>query len=281
MKTTTGPLLAHMRGNTTFTLTDLYTITLNSGLVLRFADYDIDIVTGGNTYLATGPGFKRGKTRIVIGLEVDTLDVEIYPKISDTVAGLSMLAAAVAGVFDGAYLQLDRAYITGNTTVVGTLNMFSGRFADIDASRGGGIKVRVNSDVAALNISMPRNLYSAACSHALFDAGCKLARSATNNTVTGATTTTISNTLAQAAGYFDRGYLVFTSGALNGTRRTVKSYSSNSVTIFNPLPAAPSAGDTFAIYPGCDKAMATCSSKFSNLVNFKGFPFIPQPETVT
>jgi len=29
------------------------------------------------------------------------------------------------------------------------------------------------------------------------------------------------------------------------------------------------------IYPGCDRVRATCESKFDNLDNFGGFPWIP------
>jgi hypothetical protein len=41
----------------------------------------------------------------------------------------------------------------------------------------------------------------------------------------------------------------------------------------------PSNGDTLNAIAGCDKLQATCTSKFSNLVNFAGFPFVPKPET--
>jgi uncharacterized phage protein (TIGR02218 family) len=40
---------------------------------------------------------------------------------------------------------------------------------------------------------------------------------------------------------------------------------------------APANGDTFNIYPGCDKKQATCSTKFANLTHFRGFPYIPRP----
>jgi hypothetical protein len=46
-----------------------------------------------------------------------------------------------------------------------------------------------------------------------------------------------------------------------------------------PLPYAPAAGDTFVVYPGCDKSQRTCQIKFGNLANFGGFPYVPAPET--
>lgn len=38
-------------------------------------------------------------------------------------------------------------------------------------------------------------------------------------------------------------------------------------------------GDAFTAYPGCDKQITTCDSKFNNKSNFGGFPYIPAPET--
>ena len=282
MKSTSAPLLALMRGNQEFTLADFYTITLATGSMFRYTDFDVDLVFGGNTFSASGPAFKRGKTRIVIGLEVDTLDVEIYPRSTDLLNGIPMLAAAVNGGFDGASLELERAYIYPGTTVVGTIDMFVGQFADLEVSRGG-IKLRVNSDVADLNVNLPRNVYQAACCHTLYDADCAVNRSTYGVSGTAATcpdASTIYNFMGQPPSYFDRGYLQFTSGALAGIKRTVKSYWPGTITIFYPLPSIPAYGDAFTIYPGCDKNLSTCQARFNNAARFKGFPFIPAPETV-
>jgi hypothetical protein len=40
----------------------------------------------------------------------------------------------------------------------------------------------------------------------------------------------------------------------------------------------PVAGDNFVVYKGCDKTMTICQNRFSNLANFRGFPFVPPPE---
>jgi uncharacterized phage protein (TIGR02218 family) len=34
-------------------------------------------------------------------------------------------------------------------------------------------------------------------------------------------------------------------------------------------------GDLFVVTAGCDKRFETCRSKFSNTVNFRGFPHLP------
>lgn len=39
-------------------------------------------------------------------------------------------------------------------------------------------------------------------------------------------------------------------------------------------------GETFTVSAGCDRRMATCSAKFGNSVNFRGFPHIPGSDFV-
>ena len=92
---------------------------------------------------------------------------------------------------------------------------------------------------------------------------------------------TFNTNLTQADGYFDQGQITFTSGANNGLSRLIKSFkhTSGAITLATPLPTAPAAADTFTALPGCDLSMATCTSKFSNLLHFRGTPFVPTPET--
>jgi uncharacterized phage protein (TIGR02218 family) len=41
------------------------------------------------------------------------------------------------------------------------------------------------------------------------------------------------------------------------------------------MPRPIQAGDTFSITAGCDKRFETCRDRFSNVVNFGGFPHMP------
>lgn len=88
----------------------------------------------------------------------------------------------------------------------------------------------------------------------------------------------LSNSL-KASSYYDNGHILFTSGVNAGLTKAVKQYFQPQFVFNSPLPFVPSAGDTFIAYPGCDKTQATCTSKFNNLANFEGFPYIPSPET--
>ena len=76
-----------------------------------------------------------------------------------------------------------------------------------------------------------------------------------------------------------QGSLVFSSGVNANLRATVKSVVAGvSLSLMYPLPSAPAAGDALTVYAGCDHTPATCAARFSNLANFRGFPFVPPPQ---
>lgn len=280
MKAATAPLIALLNGDQQFEMADVITFTLASGTALRYAIYDIDLPHNSYSFSSDGPVIERGRVRTVLGLEVDTLELTVTPKSTDAISGVPWIQAAAKGYLDGATVLLERVFMSSPGVVVGGVVTFSGRVADLDNASRVSIDITVKSDIELLNVQMPRNLYQPGCMHTLFDADCGLNRAtfAVTSAVTTATVSVINCGLAQADGYFDMGYVLFTSGVAAGLKRTVRSYVTGSLTLLNPLPVAPSPGDSFTAYPGCDKRQATCSGKFSNLTNFRGFPYVPAPE---
>lgn len=79
--------------------------------------------------------------------------------------------------------------------------------------------------------------------------------------------------------FLSQGTIAFTSGLNNGVIRTIKNWQNGTISLAQPLPSAPANGDTVTVAPGCDKAKSTCLNKFNNLANFRGFPYVPIPET--
>lgn len=77
--------------------------------------------------------------------------------------------------------------------------------------------------------------------------------------------------------YHNHGKLVWTSGNNNGITSVVKDYVSSTGQIELQLrtPFDVQASDGFTVYAGCDRRASTCKTKFSNLVNFRGFTEIP------
>lgn len=80
-----------------------------------------------------------------------------------------------------------------------------------------------------------------------------------------------------ASSIYAQGTLLFSSGVNAGASVNIKSATSGALMLSYPLEAAPSPGDAFTVYQGCDHTMSTCQTKFANLANFRGFPFVPPP----
>lgn len=273
-----------------FFAADLYTFTLVGGGVLRYCAGDRDITAGGNLFSAQGPRIDRkdnkAKCHWKIGVEVDTLVFDVMPQATDLVNGQPFLAACVQGAFDGAELQLERAFMASyGDTSVGTVIMFVGRVAEIDLGRAIAT-FTINSHLELLNLQLPRNLWQPGCVNSLGDPSCGVDVSAYvygGTALAGSTANTVLTTLAVVSGYFDQGKIVFANGANAGLTRSVKLWVESSPSVIQllaPLPNAPAAGDAFGLYPGCDKTLGgNGCSKFANIARFKGYPYVPQPET--
>ncbi len=274
-----------------FFVADLITLTLQDGTVLTYCSGQQDIVYNAVTYLCggpTGPYFDRkdNKAKVVwkLGVGTDTLVIDVLPGLG-TVEGHSWWDAVRLGLFDGADFELDRAYMATYGTVPSGCApvLFKGRIAEINADRAI-ITFSINDYRELLNQQMPRWLYAASCQNNLYDASCTLISTnfQSTGTVGGGSSNSfiVATTLAQASGYFDNGRLSFTSGVNNGLTFAVSSWASTTVTLTltTPTPFTPSASDQFKVYPGCDLSTGSGGcGKFSNLANFRGMPYIPDP----
>lgn len=287
-ETSTGALTALLNSRAPLNKADLYTVTLAGGSVLRWSGADVALSGDGNTWVL-GPGLQRTSVRFMVGVQVDTCRVTITDIAGTTINGKPLMQAISAGVLRNARVQIDRAFWgVGDTAPVGALLWFGGRVSDIVTTRYSA-EVTLRSDLEILDTMLPREIYQAGCLNTLFDSACGLNRAsfAVTGTAASATDTrriTFSHALAQASGHFDLGVLQFSTGANAGISRTVKTHvagSPGSLTVLNPWPFPVASGDAFTVWPGCDKRQSTCSGKFSNLVRFRGMPYIPVPETVT
>jgi uncharacterized phage protein (TIGR02218 family) len=62
----------------------------------------------------------------------------------------------------------------------------------------------------------------------------------------------------------------------------IVSVSSQAIELFLSMLLEVQVGDVLAVYAGCDKKLATCRDKFSNVTNFRGEPYVPgQDEFLT
>lgn len=278
-------------GNRQLVMADLYTITTPGGLTLRYTNAQRAVTVNGTTW-STGPIVTRSRTRLSVGLEVDTLDLQLAADASVTVGGLPLLQFIARRGFDDARLVLDRSFAPDvGAAVTGTLELFAGRITAPRNITRIECRLSVNSDTELLDVKVPRNVYQPPCMNTLYDAACGVSRAAhtassTAQSATNATRIYFTHNLAAAAGTYDLGVVEFTSGANAGIARTVRSYETvvgsgvNRITLMSPLPAAVAIGDAYTIRKGCDRQQSTCNSKFSNLARFRGTPYVPTPESI-
>lgn len=285
MKTASAGLIAHLTSGQQFRRAELWTFTLANATVVRYTTLDVDVTIAGTTWLAGGPVLSRPASRLVTGVQVGEFEVTVEPVATDTIAGLPWVQAARLGLLRYGRLRIERIYMPswGDVTL-GKLHLMGGRMA---AAHGDGsqVLITVRDDRELLNTKIPLHLVQPGCRHTLFAAGCTLnpASWAVSGTVAaGSGVSTVLATLAQAGGWFSLGRIIFTGGINSGTSRSIKQHTAGSpaaLSLISPLPVAPAPGDTFTLYPGCDKQQATCNSKFGNVLNFGGQPYVPQPET--
>lgn len=291
MKTASGPLitlLGELGGAQTAFIAEMITITLADGTVLRYTTGVSDITLSGNTFSSAGPYPMIGTTSWRTGVEVDTLKLELWALLTNIVESHAILAGIVQGLFDNAVVLVERVFMpTYGDTSAGSVVLFQGNVSDIPVADSIHAEMDIKSAKEKLNIPMPYQMYQPGCRWPLFSTGCGIAASSV--TLPSINVTAGSGQLLLFATslsgnpdhYFDEGYITFTSGPNGGAVRAIRQFlaSGGQILLFAPLQFAPAIGDLFSITPGCDKMQTTCDTKFHNLVNFGGMPYIPIPET--
>lgn len=277
MRLASQALIDHLATNKQFLMTDLYEITLVGGYVMRLTSYDRALNVNGQLYASMD--VRRGRIRSSVGLEVDTLDLEFYPTASATINGVPFLSAVVRGALDSASIVVSKLFMPNpGDAALGAVQRFSGRISDISGDRDG-VKAIAKSEIELLNAPFPPELFQASCLNTLYDAACGVNK--VGYAVTGTvTSSTVEYVAVATATVLTLGVIKFTSGVNAGTIRAVRAHAGGQVYFAIPLIVPCASGDSFIAWPGCDKLLTTCSNKFSNQDNYRGFPFIPVPETL-
>ncbi len=276
-------LLAGAQGagaGTKFIVAECFTFTTTIGAVYTWTNVDFDVFHNSLTFSSSGPLVQGLKFKQTVGLEVDKQQIIIAARPTDLINGAPFLIALRDGAFDGASVQRDRVFLTAPGSVVGGVTLFKGRISTVDQVGRTQATLTVASDLVILDYDMPKNLFSPTCVHTLYDSGCGVIRgtyAATGTAGGGSTSSVILSSVAAAS--HAQGSLVFTSGANSNVRATVKSVGVGSgFNLMYPLPFAPTPGDAFTVYAGCDHTQATCQNRFANRANFRGFQFVPPVE---
>jgi uncharacterized phage protein (TIGR02218 family) len=278
-----------------FAVADLFTFTLVTGDVDRFSNLDFNLTFGGHTYKANSLIIEGLQYKTSTGFTVDEKDVKITFRPTDTLAGSVFIEAVTEGLLDGATILRQRAfweaysdvamfdYIQGGPDFLITL--FTGNVSSIDKIGRTSVELKVASPMKLLDLDMPRNNYQSGCQWSLFDQGCTLSRSAYTITASIASLEgdygiEVSGGVPISVGddgdpYYAEGRIHFTSGARSGLQLTLRTNSDTHLYFMYPPITGLEVGDTFDFWPGCSKRVDTCSKKFNNLQNRRGFDKVP------
>ncbi len=274
MKTLPLALQQHLDSGTT-TLCHCWRLSRRDGQVRGFTDHDGALAFDSVTYEAAS-GFSA--TAIETGLGLSIANIDVLGALSSASLNEADLAA---GLFDNADIEIWRV---NWADVAQRVILRKGNLGEV--SRG---KSAFSAEVRGLahKLNQPTGrLYQVSCDVDLGAPKCGINLSLSIYKGGGAVSAVTDNRIFEVSGlggfanqWFSRGKLSWTGGANAGRAGEVKIHglSAGVVTIelWQAMSEAVLMNDTFDITAGCDKSFETCKAKFSNAINFRGFPHMP------
>ncbi|MBL1436610.1 MAG: DUF2163 domain-containing protein [Rhodobacteraceae bacterium] len=250
------------------------------GVSFGFTDHDRDLDFGGQVYLA-GSGMDASALESSTGLSVDN---------GQAVGALSAVGLQDADILAGKFDRAEVVQWLVNWRDVSVREMvFRGSLGEI--RRGAtGFEVELRSLAEGLNKPLGRG-YVPGCDAVLGDARCGVDLGLAGRVETVSVLSVVNARRVQVdaipaadLGWFANGHMRWVSGANAGVVSIVKVDAAGvdfrDMELWEELRAPVAVGDVAELVVGCDKRHGTCGAKFSNLLNFRGFPTIPGEDWV-
>lgn len=258
-----------------------WAVTRRDGVAYGFTDHDCDLSFDGMTFKAA-TGLTAKALSQATGLSVD--NTEAMGALSDAAIREEDIAA---GRFDEAEVV---AWLVNWADVSARRVMFRGTIGEVRRGSGA-FHAELRGLTEALNRPVGR-VYQRPCAAVLGDATCGFDLSTPGYAHEGALVGVEENRVFRFGpltgfepGWFQRGRLDVLTGEAHGLFAAIKRDrmldGERVIEIWEPLRATPAAGDQLRITAGCDKRFETCRLKFDNLLNFQGFPDVPEEDWVT
>ena len=279
MKALSPALQAHLDDGIT-TLSWCWRISRADGVALGFTDHDRALSFDGTDFEPES-GFAASEIRAGSDLAVDAQDATGVLT-SDRITETDILD----GRWDNAAVELWRVNWADTSQRV---LLRRGAVGQIRRGRMAFV-AEVRSLAHVLGQTVGRT-FQAGCDAALGDARCGIDLENAVYKGMGVVTDLLRDRAFMAsglsgfdAGWFTSGTLTWTSGANAGRITEVLAHgldgSIATLTLLEAPVRAVAEGDGFIARAGCDKRIATCSAKFANTANFRGFPNIPGQDAV-
>lgn len=276
MKTLHPDLAAHLEGQAT-TVCLAWVITRADGERLGFTDHDRPLpVDGVSCRPATG--FTAGAAEASLGLSGDMSDVTGVLS-SDAITE----ADIERGLYDGASVAL---YLL-NWQAPESATLIRRHHVGEITREGSAFRVELRSLSVALDQPKGR-FFARGCDAELGDARCGVdldnpvfRASGTIAAVVDRRTVEVADVGDFEERWFDFGTLRLEDGVGAGDNRPISTATRQPgmpwvrIALRTALGVEPAIGDAVTLIAGCDKAFGTCKAKFSNHLNFRGFPHMP------
>jgi uncharacterized phage protein (TIGR02218 family) len=144
-------------------------------------------------------------------------------------------------------------------------------------------RITVVSASYKFETALPLNAFSPSCSNTLYDIKCGLFQGSHQMAALtgGPGDTNFKFTVYGITADYALGTVEFVEGPNLGVKRTIIEVDvpSETVTVSQPFPVQPS-GEEVRVIKGCDRKLSTCTTRFANQLNFRGFPYVPNPESI-
>ena len=257
------------------TLCYCWKLTRKDGVVSGFTDHDRPLTVDG-VLCKPNSGFTAKEAETALGLSIGNSEIE------GALDDAEITAADLAGgIYDGATVNL---YLVNWQTPTEFAPLRTAYIARIEQADG---VWRAELEGYSADFAVKRGrLFRKGCDAELGDARCGVITNQAAYTGAGivgavrsATEFEVSGLGGFEQGWFNDGIVQWTSGLQNTEFARVSTYIKSGAIITIKLRDDPRlnviAGTTFSIKAGCDKSFGTCKAKFSNALNFRGFPHMP------
>lgn len=244
---------------------ECYKFIGSHGKAYLYTSANMSVTLGGQRYIPVPVTRSRVKTATNEDSDV-TLELEIP---FDTQVCLDYAYAQVPPK-----LELEVYRKQGRGDAGDYVLYWSGSVRGFDV-RGRIASISVPSSASlVLSTSVPNVYFQAPCNHVLYNSRCGVSADSNkvDRTVTSSSSQSITlNSSAGTTGDFKAGEIVNNRSL---ERRLILDNDGTAITIGFPFfDIRP--GDSVTLYKGCDHTFSTCNSKFSNIINFGGFPHVP------
>lgn len=256
------------------TLAICWRLERGDGVCLGFTTHDRDLAIDGLVFRSE-PGMLPSAISLTDGFDAGGLDVQ------GALSSKAIRAADLAaGRWDGAAVSI---FLVDWTDPAGArVPLARGTLGDVDV-RGAAFEAELKGPAAALERPVAEQT-SPECRAELGDRRCRVDMAGRTRTArVAAVVDAITIDVSSAAGGNAYGYgrLRWIGGANSGLASAILRSAGTRITLREPPPATPSVGDLVEIGEGCDKALATCSARFANALNFRGEPHLPGMDLLT